>query len=156
MDVAVAYTSVASARCRPTLIGQCEKPRAVGRQQIQTSTLFCISTSGQDVVRAKNTRVTLWHYSNTSTLKNRHKARPRRCSIPHPNPTTRLSSPAILFTQSSDRHSCSSYCSSPPSLPSPTTAKLTEFTMISTMTTKQQVLHICISITHTQTTRMHM
>ena len=118
MDVAVAYTSVASARCRPTLIGQCEKPRAVGRQQIQTSTLFCISTSRQDVVRAKNTRVTLWHYSNTSTLKNRHKARPRRCSIPHPNPTTRLSSPAILFTQSSDRHSCSSYCSSPPSLPS--------------------------------------
>ena len=43
MDVAVAYTSVASARCRPTLIGQCEKPRAVGRQQIQTSTLFAYS-----------------------------------------------------------------------------------------------------------------
>lgn len=40
MDVAVAYTSVASARCRPTLIGQCEKPQAVGRQQIQIPTLF--------------------------------------------------------------------------------------------------------------------
>ena len=34
-------------------------PLFIGRQQIQTSTLFCISTSGQDVVRAKNPRVTL-------------------------------------------------------------------------------------------------
>lgn len=39
-DAVIAYISVASARCRPTLIGQCEKPQAVGRQQIQIPTLF--------------------------------------------------------------------------------------------------------------------
>ncbi len=27
-------------RCRPTLIGQCEKPQVVGRQQIQIPALF--------------------------------------------------------------------------------------------------------------------
>ena len=27
-------------RCRPTIDRQCEKPQAVGRQQIQTPTLF--------------------------------------------------------------------------------------------------------------------
>lgn len=39
-DAVIAYISVASARCRSTLTGQCEKPRLVGRQQIQIPTLF--------------------------------------------------------------------------------------------------------------------
>ena len=58
------HTSVASARCRSILIGQCEKPLFVGRQQIQTSTLFCILTPGQDVIRAK---IPKWHYGTTQT-----------------------------------------------------------------------------------------
>ena len=112
-------------------------PLFAGRQQIQTSTLFPYEHPGR-TLSGLNHNVTLWHYSNTSTMKNRHMPRPRRCNIPHPNPTPRLSSPAILFTQSSDRHSYSSCRSSPLSPPSPTTAKLMVFTMISTMTTKQQ------------------
>ena len=83
-------------------------PLFAGRQQIQTSTLFPYEHPGR-TLSGLNHNVTLWHYSNTSTMKNRHMPRPRRCNIPHPNPTPRLSSPAILFTQSSDRHSYSSY-----------------------------------------------
>ena len=45
---------------------------------MMTSTLFCLQTSGQVVVRAKNPKVTLWHYSNTSKMKNRHKPGPIR------------------------------------------------------------------------------
>ena len=112
-------------RCSSEWIGQCHMPGWSEEQTMMTSTLFCIRTSGQVVVRVKNPKVTLWHYSNTSTMKNRHMPRPRRCNIPHPNPTPRLSSPAILFTQSSDRHSYSSCCSSPLSPPSPTNAQLT-------------------------------
>ena len=98
---------------------------------------FCISTPGR-TLSGLNHNVTLWHYSNTSKMKNRHMPRPRRCNISHPASTPRLSFPAILFTQSSDRRSYSSCCSSPLSPPSPTTATLMVFTMISTMTTKQQ------------------
>ena len=39
-DALIAYTSVGLLRCRPTIDGQCEKPRSVGRQYIQIPTLF--------------------------------------------------------------------------------------------------------------------
>ena len=45
---------------------------------MMTSTLFCLQTSGQVVVRAKNPKVTLWHYSHPSKMKNRHKPGPIR------------------------------------------------------------------------------
>ncbi len=104
-------------------------PLFIGRQQIQTSTLFAYLHQGR-TLSGLNHNVTLWHYSNTSKMKNRHMPKPRRCSISHPASTPRLSSPAILFTQLSDRRSCSSYCSSPPSPPSPTTAASMASSMI--------------------------
>ncbi len=65
-------------RCSSEWIGQCHMPGWSEEQTMMTSTLFCIQTSGQVVVRAKNPKVTLWHYSHPSKMKNRHKPGPIR------------------------------------------------------------------------------
>ena len=65
-------------RCSSEWIGQCHMPGWSEEQTMMTSTLFCLQTSGQVVVRAKNPKVTLWHYSHPSKMKNRHKPGPIR------------------------------------------------------------------------------
>ncbi len=51
-------------RCSSEWIGQCHMPGWSEEQTMMTSTLFCIQTSGQVVVRAKNPK---WHYDTTYT-----------------------------------------------------------------------------------------